>query len=92
MECPICLKKIESDSIDLLSHHLCDDHSFELFDAGRVAQKVKYWREYDALEAIAIQEGAASDTGDGAGWFGQRDGDFGDLSAAPAAEKKYTRW
>ena len=81
MDCPICLKKMGSNSVDPLSVHLRDEHSFDPFNAGRVAQKVRYWREYDAVEAQDIERCAAYDTGDNAGRLGQRVGDSCALSS-----------
>ena len=62
MTCPICLSRIQSDTEDCLAEHLVEVHGFGLLEAGRVAQRIGYWRACE--EMMARDERAGESRGD----------------------------
>jgi len=51
MKCPICLSRMKNDTKDCLAEHLVDVHGYDLYDAGRVAQRISNWRACEAMMA-----------------------------------------
>ena len=47
MRCPVCRGKVEGETADFVANHLVAVHGMERFRAGRIAQRLGCWADYE---------------------------------------------
>ena len=92
MECPICLRSMDSHDVESLARHLRERHDFESLAAGRTAKRVQEWSRYDASRFRSVEGGPDAPAGDDSGRGGELDWDRGGMGGGdilPVAQQSW---
>ena len=92
MDCPICLRSVNSHDVESLARHLRERHDFESLAAGRTAKRVQEWSRYDASHARSVTGNPDAASGDDSGRGGELDRDSGGMGGGdllPVAQQSW---
>ena len=92
MECPICLRSINSHDVEALARHLRERHDFESLEAGRTAKRVQEWDSYDASRFRSVEGGPDAAAGDDSGRGGELDRDSGGVGGGDVLPVAQQSW
>ena len=67
MRCPVCRSKVEGATADFVANHLVAAHGMERFRAGRIAQRLGCWADYEVIE-VCSNLGEVGGNNRTAGW------------------------
>ena len=68
MRCPVCRGEVEGATADYVARHLVDVHGLERFRAGRIAQRIVCWADYEVIQVCSdLDETVDSDRT--VGWY-----------------------